>query len=120
MSETNAEFDRFRSPLPFGWQAEDGLTMMEFCPDPNSSGYRWYRPTDEIRSTEGLILAAEASRSYTGRCVDAGEWYSPEADMLYSLLQSAPEQTTIAGFEKEGWAGTRTFGVTIKAFFYTD
>ncbi|MDB5182298.1 MAG: hypothetical protein JWO47_82 [Candidatus Saccharibacteria bacterium] len=109
---------RYESPLPFGRVKDQNIQLMEFCPDPDGSVYRWFRSTNLTIPLQGLVQVGEVTRQTNGSCYKVGEFYSPFADMLFDALREAPGNATLAAFKRGGGVGTRTFTEIAIASFY--
>jgi len=105
------------SNIPFGFfNKEHELAIVEFKPD--SEGLPWFESTGQLVSITGLEIVSVETSSVSGRCIDTGEWLSPAATILESMIEKAPQNTVIAAGKRSWWAGTRTWGEDYWVVFY--
>lgn len=105
--------------MTFGGIGEDGkICLCEFCPDPDGTNLRWFKPTGGKTSLDGLVLLDTKTKEYHGRCYDTGKFYSHTGELLYELIEEAPERTTLAVFETSWSCGTKTFTDYVTVEFY--
>jgi len=105
--------------LRFGSMDEHRVvSICRFCPDPDGSSLRWFESTDDKTNLNGFALLDTKTKEYHGECYDTGEFYSHAGELLYELLQEAPERADLAVFTRSWSAGTKTFTDTVTVGFY--
>lgn len=103
------------STLPFGILDGSEVRLMEFYDD---RGTLWFKATEEIVSLDGLRKISVESKQHDGRCIDTAEYISRIGEILFEVLQSPPESSTLATFTSDAWCGTKTFGETVDVTFH--
>lgn len=105
--------------IEFGYLEDDKhtVTLFRFCADPDGSNLPWFEKTGASGTIAGRQLISIAEASNSGRCFDAGEYYSHIGKLLQNILTKAPA-ARLATFKTSSGASIRTFEETVHVTFY--